>query len=444
MRHVLALLLAATVATPAAAQDGLRGKISELFIFGSGEQPLFLAGTADPNNPLSIQAHGSHFIPAAVSSNATIISFLTTAIGANVANLPISAASSGRTFSFQGGAPVATSTTPGPIFAERAQTLGRGRVLVATNATVFHFSTVRGVDLQNLELNFTHANTNFPGCDSIYGADCSKLGAPTLENDVIQLHLGLGLNVTSTTFVMTYGLLDWLDVGVAVPIISTSLQGNSVAQVVPFGGPTAAHFFAGTPSNPVLTASRFVEGSATGLGDVAARIKVRVAQNERSAFAVLADARFATGDENDLLGSGETSIRGIGIVSARFGAFSPHGNVGYVFRSGNVQNDAVLATVGFDEALADWATLAVDFMSELQAGASKLRIPDPVTIEIPFRRTITPTNIPQMRDDLESASLGFKLQAAPGLTVVANALWPLNRGGLRANVALTAGLEYNF
>src|SRR5205807_919451 len=114
---------------------------------------------------------------------------------------------------------------------------------------------------------------------------------------------------------------------------------------------------------------------------------------ERSAFAVLADARFATGDENDLLGSGETSIRGIGIVSARFGAFSPHGNVGYVFRSGNVQNDAVLATVGFDEALADWATLAVDFMSELQAGASKLRIPDPVTIEIPFRRTITPTNI---------------------------------------------------
>jgi hypothetical protein len=226
--------------------------------------------------------------------------------------------------------------------------------------------------------------------------------------------------------------------------VSTSLRGTSNAQVVPFGGTTAAHFFAGTPSNPELSASRFVEGSASGVGDVSARAKVRLAQGERSAFALLADARFATGSEEDFLGSGHTSIRGLGIVSARFGAFSPHANMGYVHRTGGFLTDAVLATAGFDHAMASWATLAVDVLAELQAGDAKLTLPDPVTIEIPFRRTITPTNIPRLRDDIINASLGFKLQAAKGLLVVANALWPLNRGGLRPNVAWTTGLEYNF
>lgn len=436
------LLLLLLFASPASAQ--LRDKIAELFIFGSGGDPLFLAGTADPNNPASIQAHGSHFIPASVAGNATLISFLTSAIGTNVANLPIGATSSGRTFSFVGGVPVATSTSHGPVFAERAQTLGAGRVLVGVSVNQFNFKAVRGADLNDLQLNFTHANVNFAGCDSIYRADCSKMGAPTLENDFIQLHLALNLNVRSTVFVLTYGLRDWLDVGVAVPLVSTSLRGTSEAQVVPFGGPTAAHFFAGTPSNPQLSASRFVEGSATGLGDLSARAKIRLVQGEHSAFAVLADARFATGSEEDLLGSGHTAIRGLGVVSARFGAFSPHANVGYLHRTGGDLTDAVLATGGFDHALAEWATLAVDVLAELQAGDTKLTLPEPVTIDIPFKRTIVPTNIPSMRDDIVNGSLGLKLQAAPGLLILGNALWPLNRGGLRPNLAWTAGLEYSF
>jgi hypothetical protein len=94
--------------------------------------------------------------------------------------------------------------------------------------------------------------------------------------------------------------------------------------------------------------------------------------------------------------------------------------------------------------MAPWATLAVDLLTELQAGESKLTIPDPVTLTAPFKRTITPSNIPNGRDDIVNGALGLKLQAARGLTIVLNALWPLNRGGLRPNVAWTTGLEYNF
>lgn len=443
MRSAWLLLPALVLAQPASAQQ-LRDKIAELFIFGSGQDPLFLAGTADPSNPASVQAHGKHFIPAAVDGNATLISFLTSAVGANVANLPIGATSSGQTFQFVGGVPVATSSSHGPVFAERAQTLGMGRVLVGATVNTFHFKAVRGVDLHDIELAFTHANADFPGCDSIYRADCSKLGAPTLENDFIQLHVRLDLDVTSTVFVLSYGLRDWMDVGVAIPLVATSLRGTSTAQVVPFGGPTATHFFAGTPSAPQLSASRFVEGSASGVGDISARAKIRLVQGERSGFAVLAEARFATGSEEDFLGSGDASIRGLGVISARFGAFSPHANVGYTRRTGDLRTDAVLVTGGFDHALARWATLAVDVLAELQAAESKLTVPGPVTLDVPFTRTITPTNIPNRRDDIVNASFGFKLQAAPGLMAIANSLWPLNRGGLRPNVAWTAGLEYNF
>src|SRR5881394_1931127 len=127
-----------------AQEGGLRGKISDLFIFGAGQEPLFLAGSANPNNPASLQAHGSHFIPASAQSNGAIISFITDAISGSVANLPIGSTSGGETFRIVNGLPVPTSTSAGPIFAERAQTLGRGRVLAGVSRSAFTFSTLRG------------------------------------------------------------------------------------------------------------------------------------------------------------------------------------------------------------------------------------------------------------------------------------------------------------
>ena len=124
--------------------QGLREKISQLFIFGAGEDPLFLGGSADPSNPASIQAHGAHFVPSAVSQNGSLISFLTTAISSSVANAPIGSTSGGVTFRFEAGVPVRTSTSAGPIFAERGQTLGRGRTVVGVGRTSSHLSSLRG------------------------------------------------------------------------------------------------------------------------------------------------------------------------------------------------------------------------------------------------------------------------------------------------------------
>jgi hypothetical protein len=442
-RLLLGLAIACFAAVPARAQ-GLRDQISQLFIFGPGQDPLFLAGTADPSNPQTVQLHGNHFTPAAAAGNGTIISFITDAISGNVADFPFSAASSGSTFRFEGGVPVRTSTSAGPVFAERAPTLGRGRALAGVSYNTFHYSTLRGVDLNNLQLTFTHENVTGPACDSAAGASCTPMGVPNLENDIMPFVLSLDVDVKLVSFVLTYGLTDRLDIGVALPIVSTSLLGHSDARIIPFGGPTAAHFFAGTPANPVLEATRFVQGSASGIGDVAVRAKLNLHSTDQTGISVLADGRFPTGSARDLLGSGKFSGRLLAVMSARYGAFSPHANLGYLYRAGGQRNDAVVATGGFDHLLAPWATLALDVISQLQVGDSKLTVPGPVHYDRPFSRTVDVTTIPNRRDDLVDGSVGLKFTTASSTTIVVNALWPLNRGGLRPNVLWTVGLEYNF
>ena len=72
--------------------------------------------------------------------------------------------------------------------------------------------------------------------------------------------------------------------------------------------------------------------------------------------------RLPTGDEDDFLGAGATVIRGLGIVSARYGDFSPHFNGGVLITDAQYQNNRLLGTAGFDHFMTDAVTLAVDLV----------------------------------------------------------------------------------
>src|SRR5690606_39958752 len=137
----------------------------------------------NPNNPAALRAHGSHFIPSAVGSNGTIIDFLGTSITTNVAQIPVSATSGGITFRFEGGTPVPTSRSAGPIFGERAQTLGRGRMLAGANSTGRAFSPLRGVDLHDSRLTFTHEYGVADGSVSVAARSCTLRGRTNGENE---------------------------------------------------------------------------------------------------------------------------------------------------------------------------------------------------------------------------------------------------------------------
>jgi hypothetical protein len=437
-------LLAIVLSSAPLHAQALEDRITDLFIFGEGDEVLFLGGSGGSEDP-SIQVHGDHFIPAAVGGNATIISFLTNSIGSNVANLPVSASSGGETFRFEGATPTRTSISSGPIYAERAQTLGSGRLFLSLSRTGLQYETLRGVPLDAVPLVFTHSNVDFPNCDAIFGGDCSAYGIPAFENEVIDFTLGLNVNVDVTAFAVTYGVNDRIDLGVVLPVVKTSLRGTSTATIIPFGNSgTPPHFFDGTEENPVLTASRFVEGSSSGIGDVSARVKVNLRESMPVSLAVLAEGRFPTGSEEDLRGSGAVALRGLGIVSARLGDFSPHANFGYQYRGREQDPDVFLLTAGFDQLLSSWATFAADLISEFPVGTSEIPVPGEVVIQEPFRRTIRTSSIPDRRDDIINASLGFKLTVPRALTFVANGSFPLNRGGMRPDVLYTFGAEYTF
>lgn len=419
MRSLVAGALALSLASSLHAQN-MRSTINQLFTFGNCGEPLCL------DLP---DAHGTHFIPAVTAGNQTVIGFLTEAIGRSVASTPISATSSGATFSLVGGLPVRTSTSPGPVFGERAQTLGRGRFYLGANVTGLSFTTLNGAPVDNLVINFAHQDVGTPG-----------EGDPEFENDVIQLRLNLDMNITVMSVFATWGVTDFLDIGVAIPVVRTTINGNSEAQILPFGN-TAIHRFGGTATDPILRAAASASGTSTGIGDVVGRVKVNLGQSRRLGAAILTDVRFATGDDANLLGSGSSSIRALAVGSAQFGNFAPHVNLGYLARSGKQESDAVLATVGFDNLMASWATVAADLISEWQVGDNPITLPGDIVFVAPFQRRIPSISVPNRTQNTINAALGLKFNVRGGTVLVINGIAPLRKTGLQPDFIWTFGLE---
>lgn len=420
----LLALVAGSLPSPLAAQHAkLRDRLGALFTFGSCGEPLCL----DLDN-----LHGSHYVPGIAQGNETVISVVNQALAKSATNIPIGATSSGATYSIVNGLPVRTSTSAGPIFAERSQTLGRGRWFIGANVTNISFSTLNGVPLDNLQLNFAHQDVGNPG-----------LGDPQFENDIVRIKLALKMDMLVAALSATYGITDNIDVGVALPFTRVSMAGTSVAQIDPFG-PNPLHFFGGTSEDPILRAVASVNATAAGLGDVVGRMKVNLGQGPRYGAALLTEVRLATGDEENLLGAGATSGRAVGVFAAQYGNFSVHGNGGYLVRTGEFQNDAVLATIGFDNLMAPWATLAASLITEWRVGDEKVSLPDPIQIQFPYERTIESTSIPTRREDRVDASIGMKFSLRGGTVLMLNGTAPLRRAGLQPDFVWTTGMEFSF
>jgi hypothetical protein len=427
MRWFAVPLLAAVLAHPiplaaqAPATGSLRDQVQDLFRFGDCGEALCLKVNA--------AVHGLHYAPSAQAASAALIDFFTDAIGNSVSSIPISSSSGGVTFSFRGGMPVKTSISTGPIFAERAQTIGKGRLLGGANVTALRFKTFRGLPLDQLEFNFAHQNVGSP----VYGS-------PDFENDVIQVRADVNLSLFISTLSLTYGLLDNLDVGVAIPVVRAGLDGSAGGTVIPFGT-TTPHFF-GDATNQVLNATSSTSGSSIGIGDIAARVKLNL--SNAPGLALFGDVRLPTGDADELRGAGALSVRAFGVYSTRYHDMTPHANLGVLIRTGETQKNAILSTLGFDQLVSESITVAADVLAEIQIGENAVANPDPVQITAPFARTIIPTNLPSSKDHVVRGALGVKYATKSGLTGLLNALIPLRSGSLQPAVAWTAGLEYGF
>jgi hypothetical protein len=214
---------------------------------------------------------------------------------------------------------------------------------------------------------------------------------------------------------------------------------------------SAHHSFGADTLHPTLTTQVPYDQSATGLGDVALRVKYSFPRGVGIDAAALLDVRFPTGKKEDFLGSGKTAVRIWGIISKQVGDITPHLNIGYRHKPVDLQSDAVEFRAGFDNKLFSGLTFCFDLLGQVDLNSSKAIhlapgtatlydfVPNGLNI-----RTVSLSNIPdRTEDNTVSGAAGFRYAPSDNIILLANILFPLNDGGLRAQVAPTVGVSIN-
>ncbi len=386
--------------------------------------------------------HGTHFLESAARANNELVPALNSLIAGNISSFPLSSTSSGALFDFSTGVPVPIAESSGPIFAETAKPLGKGKLLLDANYTYARLTHFRGITTNSMQFTFTHKDVTNEG----------TLGQNANESDLIDLALDLHTDVGIGVFFATYGVTSDLDVSVAVPLVSVRLNGTASATIesYTFGRlGHANHLFGGDTLHPVLTTSVPYKESATGLGDVALRLKYCFTRGGTLDVAALADVRFPTGKKEDFLGTGKATFHIWGVLSRPFGDVTPHLNLGYARRQADLQSDIFEFRAGFDSKLSSVITFALDVLGQIDLNPSEAihLAPGSVTItdEAPGAtsvRVVRLSNIPDsMNDNLISLSAGFRVAPSSAWNIFGNVFVPMNEGGLRATVAPTIGLS---
>jgi hypothetical protein len=390
--------------------------------------------------------HGLHFLKADTLARGQLSLALNSLVASNVSSFPLSSTAAGVTFDFSTGQPVSIAKSLGPIFAETAATLGRGKVNLGYNYTYLNLSRFRGLPTRDIRFTFTHEDVGNSGV----------LGDNINESDLVDIFLDLDVSASVFAFFATAGVTNNLDVGVAVPIANISLSGNARAVVNSFTfarNDSANHHFGTDNHNPQLTETIRYNKSTAGLGDIAVRLKYGFLRGTDIDLAVLLDVRVPTGDDKDFLGMGKSNLRFSWILSKKIGDFTPHLNLGYDRRSAGLDSDELEVALGFDQKVALGVTFAAEFLSEFDLNRDEAitLLPGSVTIidqpapQSRHTRIVDLSNVPERSNDhTMNAALGFRIAPSEHLLMLGNVLLPLNDGGLRSSVAPTLGVAVSF
>ncbi len=423
--------------------------------------------------------HYAHFIG---SAQTTLNQTLGSAIATQLTILPLISPQSGFTFKYDSatGAIVRTTSSFGPIYTERAETIGRGKFTVGVSYQRFRFSSIDGVNLHSLPAVFTHTpDTGAGGIPEPY------------EADIISTTNDIDLKMDQTVLYGTVGITDRIDVSVAVPIVDVRLGVSSNANIIRVSG----NFVNGivTPGgvlNNVPNPHMFLNGglsstfaqpvtSASGIGDVTFRVKGGIYNGEKVRAALALDVRAPTGDPWKLLGSGAIGIKPFVAVS-RVGRVSPHFNTGFQWNgssilAGNITGitgisvdpttgvptpqgsgqatkarlpSQYLYSAGIDAGVTKNLTFVADYLGQLLINTPRV-FEGTFTTTPPAGAPTTPTAYPTIyggKDTigLNSAATGLKYDLFGHLLLTADLLFRLDNRGLRQTVTPLVALSYDF
>jgi hypothetical protein len=340
---------------------------------------------------------------------------------------PVASASSSVIYQFNPALDTVERRTgvAGPLFGERAETIGKGRLNLGLAYSYIHFTTVNGDDLSSLPSRRTVGGRILfipTGRDTVL-----KNGRITTFLPV-QVTADIDVTAHQLAASATYGLTPRLDVNLTVPLLHTSLDltANGLAPDPRFPQ------FELPPGEPSTTIHPSGFADSTGVGDVLLRAKYLIHDGAPVDVAAGLGLALPSGNEDDFQGAGATRVQPALILSRLFTerveAFL---NLGVDCNADDVDRSVVRWAVGGTAQVAETLTAAVTFLgrNELGAQAEPIRLPFFFQIE---------------RNDIYDASVGLRWRFAESGILSANVVLPLNRDGIRAVAVPTLDVEYGF
>jgi len=221
---------------------------------------------------------------------------ITELLVSELGTLPINSPVSGFTYRLDPtlGANVRATSNFGPFFTERSLTAGRGQ---GSFGLVYSQASFNEIDGRSLE-------------DGTLVATASRFKGETVPFDAETVRLLMRTRMV--TFLGQYGVTDKLDISAAVPFVTMQLSGDRV---------------------DIYRGATFVQASAvasaSGIGDTVLRAKYNLLRWGGSGLAAGAEARLPTGDEENLLGTGEFVVTPRVIGSFERDRLGVHGTFGY-------------------------------------------------------------------------------------------------------------------
>jgi Putative MetA-pathway of phenol degradation len=424
---------------PARAQDPYNvtvnvTELSRIFTELYGPQGLVVNSLATLAGGVS---HSAHFNSGFESE----FSQFGTALTSQIVSLPLPAPASGFTYEFDPSLGVFTRSTStfGPILAERADTIGARRVSIGFAYQRLAFDSIEGMDLQSIPAVFTHDNAELRGG----------------REDVITTVNSIDSEVTRSAAFITYGVTNNLDVSIAIPFISADIVVTSDATIRRIGTTVPEiHFFRAADDSIGDRRLYTAFGHATGPGDITVRMKQVIKKGDVHGFALGLDLRLPTGDERNLLGTGAPGVQPFGAWSADYGIFSPHINLAYQWNGSSVLAGDLEAGVAED--LPDVAVYALGAVFAIHPRVTaaldvlgRYIIDSPRVHREEFHALDGRSVYPNIAFDTGSinelsSAIGLKINLAGRLLLNTNLLVRLNSAGLRDKISPLVGVEYAF
>ena len=379
----------------------------------------------------------------------------------------------------------------------------------------------------------------------------SQLGGCAFIRDTIITQNSVALNINQYTGYVTFGLTSHVDVSVVIPFESVRMNLYSQATIVPGsdgsftptplsfdstiqnqnitqsnGPPYFLHLFKNCPNTSPSTGlsgldptclnhtfpdasfigtgtARLPNGStvatsggsspmnsASGIGDVVARVKWNAWSGEHARFASGLDVRFPSGGALNFLGSGSYGVKPFLVLSYK-ARVEPHVLVGYEWNSNSILSSRVYVTQptgpfaphqdststiglltgqkgympsdflysgGIDAWITKWLTGAFDVVGArfLRGGTESVTMQSYAArctagcLAEPTPSTVSRSNLdpkPDASYSVDNASIGVKIRPIPKvsrLVLTANVLVRLDNGGLHSKPAPLVGLGYTF